>query len=307
MRRGCWVSRSLNLSTCSWRSPGMGTFVRCVSGMESPGATCSRRSWARVGSVTSWCWGGCRARQRRTRCWFGRSMWRHSAVCWDRAASISCSPSPRTTRGRAARILEAVGIGDVEGLVDSIAESRRAPVSDAQLKAYLLRVADRRSPPQPGPVPPVFERYTAQARRAVRAAIETAALLEHRDVEPFHLLLGCLHVPESTAAQVMEAELAPSEMGVVGEAMERARMYGPPPAHQATGIFSELARALVAERALTLRLPCSPRSHLDRAPPPGDLGRRRPHGRADHRQRGDGDRAGSRSARPFAGGRPARR
>ena len=153
--------------------------------------------------------------------------------------------------GRAARILEAVGIGDVEGLVDSVSRSRRAPVSDAQLKAYLLRVADRRSPPQPGPVPPVFERYTVQARRAVRAAIETAALLEHRDVEPFHLLLGCLHVPESTAAQVMEAELAPSEMGVLGEAMERARMYGPPPAHQATGIFSELARAVVAERALT--------------------------------------------------------
>ena len=152
---------------------------------------------------------------------------------------------------RAARILGAVGIEDVQGWVGSIAESRRPPVSDAQLKAYLLHVADRRSPPQPGPVPPVFERYTAQAQRAVRAAIETAALLEHREVEPFHLLLGCLHVPESTAAQVMAAEFAPSEMGTVGEAMERARMYGPPPAHQATGIFSDLARALVAERAPT--------------------------------------------------------
>ena len=152
--------------------------------------------------------------------------------------------------GRAAGILEAVGIEDVEGLVDSVSGTRRAPISDAQLKAYLPRVADRRSPPQPGPVPPVFERYTAQARRAVRAAIETAALLEHHWVEPVHLLLGCLQVPKSTAARVMDAEFAPSEIGTLGEAMERVQMYGPPPSHQATGIFSAPARSIVAEVAL---------------------------------------------------------
>jgi hypothetical protein len=78
----------------------------------------------------------------------------------------------------------------------------------------------------------VFERYTAEAQRAVRAASEAAALLEHRNVQPLHLLLGCLHVPDSLAARVLEAELAPSDMGTLGEAMERARMYGPNPAHQ---------------------------------------------------------------------------
>jgi hypothetical protein len=96
----------------------------------------------------------------------------------------------------------------------------------------------------------VFERYTAEAQRAVRAASETAALLEHEYVRPLHLLLGCLHVPESLAARTLDVELAPSDMGTVGEAMERARMYGPNPAHQATGIFTPEARQIVAEGAL---------------------------------------------------------
>jgi hypothetical protein len=153
--------------------------------------------------------------------------------------------------GRVARVLAGVRIDEVEALVDSIPGGRRAPVSDEQVKQYLLRVAGRRGAPRPGPVPPVFERYTAQAQRAVRAAVETAALLEHANVDPLHLLLGCLHVPDSTAAQVLEAEPAPSDMVTVGEAMERARMYGPPSSHQATGIFSDATRSIVAERALT--------------------------------------------------------
>jgi hypothetical protein len=97
---------------------------------------------------------------------------------------------------------------------------------------------------------PVFERFTAEAQRAVRAASESAALLENHRLRPVHLLLGCLQVPDSLAARVLEAELAPSDMGTLGEAMERARMYGPNPAHQATGIFTDETRCLVAERAL---------------------------------------------------------
>jgi hypothetical protein len=42
-----------------------------------------------------------------------------------------------------------------------------------------------------------------------------------------------------------------SELDAVGEAMERARMCGPPPAHQSTGIFDDAARWIVAERALS--------------------------------------------------------
>jgi hypothetical protein len=39
-------------------------------------------------------------------------------------------------------------------------------------------------------------------------------------------------------------------MGTIGEAMERARMYGPKPAHQATGIFTDQTRQILAEDAL---------------------------------------------------------
>lgn len=151
---------------------------------------------------------------------------------------------------RAIAVLQEVGITDVDRLVDA-KYPRRAALSSEQVKRHLLRVAMNASPPQPGPIAPVFERYTAEAQRAVRAASEAAALLEHRYVQPLHLLLGCLHVPDSLAATVLEDELAPSDMGTLGEAMERARMYGPNPAHQATGIFTEAARHIVAEQALT--------------------------------------------------------
>jgi hypothetical protein len=147
-------------------------------------------------------------------------------------------------------VLREVGISDVQGLVDRTYPARRAPLSDEEARRHLLRVAMNGSPPRPGPIPPVFERFTAEAQRAVRAASESAALLENYYVQPLHLLLGCLHVPDSLAARVLDAELAPSDMGTLGEAMERARMYGPNPAHQATGVFTDATRCVVAERAL---------------------------------------------------------
>lgn len=147
-------------------------------------------------------------------------------------------------------VLGEVGVRDVVSLVDMPGE-RRAAVSPEPLKHWLLRAGMRSSGPQPGPVPPVFERYTTEAQRAVRAASETAALLEHHYVEPVHLLLGCLHVPDSLAWRVLDAELPARDMGTLGEAMERARMYGPSPAHQATGIFTTATRHIVAEGALS--------------------------------------------------------
>jgi hypothetical protein len=82
--------------------------------------------------------------------------------------------------------------------------------------------------------------------------VEAAALLENGYVEPFHLLLGCLHVLDSVAGRALAEGLAASEMGTLGEAMERARQYGPSPAHQATGIFTDTARLVVAEDALKI-------------------------------------------------------
>jgi Clp amino terminal domain, pathogenicity island component len=149
----------------------------------------------------------------------------------------------------AAAVLNDLGI-DATALVDAMAGERREPVSPEGLKQWLLRAAGRSTNPQPGSVVPAFERYTAEAQRAVRAASEIASLLEHHYVGPLHLLLGCLHVPGSLAAGVLDVELGPSDMGTVGEAMERARMYGPNPAHQATGIFTPEARQIVAQGAL---------------------------------------------------------
>jgi hypothetical protein len=149
----------------------------------------------------------------------------------------------------ASAVLREVGLTDPEGLVDSRFPRARPPLSNEEVN-HLLRVAINTSPPRPGPIPPVFERFTTEAQRAVRAASECASLLENHYVEPFHLLLGCLHVPESIAAKVLVDALEPSDMGTIGEAMERARMIGPPPAHQATGIFTDATRQLVAETAL---------------------------------------------------------
>jgi Clp amino terminal domain, pathogenicity island component len=153
---------------------------------------------------------------------------------------------------RVMALLRELGVTDVEALVDARRpDGRRAALSHEKVKHHLFDVGMRDARSDGLPTPPVFERFTAEARRAVRAASESAALLENYQVEPFHLLLGCLHVPDSLAARVLEAELAPSDLGTLGEAMERARMYGPNPAHQATGIFTEPARRIVAEQALS--------------------------------------------------------
>jgi hypothetical protein len=152
---------------------------------------------------------------------------------------------------RASAVLGAVGVSDVEQLVNARYPSRRAALTPEQVKRHLLRVAMNPSPPPgPRPRPPVFERFTAEARRAVRAASESATLLENRCVEPFHLILGCLHVPESVAARVLTDALAPGELGPIGEAMEKACRLGPNPVHQATGIFAETTRRIVGEEAL---------------------------------------------------------
>lgn len=154
--------------------------------------------------------------------------------------------------GRVGAILHDLGLADLKRLVDHHEPARGAPLSDARVRTELVKAAmteDRR--PLRAPVP-AFERFTPDARRAVRAAAETAALLEHREVDPFHLLIGCLQVPESFAAQVLLPVWEDGELGPIGEAIELARQLGPPPSHQATGIFSQSARRVVAEGALTL-------------------------------------------------------
>ncbi|HEX3689804.1 MAG TPA: Clp protease N-terminal domain-containing protein [Solirubrobacteraceae bacterium] len=149
----------------------------------------------------------------------------------------------------AAALLRATGVSDVAGLVERAYPRHGPPVSIEAVSQYLLRV-EGSGPPRPGPIPPVFERYSDEARRALRAAAEAGGLLQHAEIQPFHLLLGCVHVPDSLAARMLEPILGAGELTTIVEAMERARQYGPNPDDQATGIYSETARRIVAEDAL---------------------------------------------------------
>jgi hypothetical protein len=152
----------------------------------------------------------------------------------------------------ATAVLDRVGISDVEAFIDDKYPATRAPLSPDRLRGQIVRASFENSAPRPGPGPPVFERFTDEAERSVRAAVECAALLEHGTVQPLHLLLGCIHVADSVAGTALSNVFGESEMGAIGEAMERARMYGPSPARQATGIFTDQTRQILAEDALKL-------------------------------------------------------
>lgn len=153
---------------------------------------------------------------------------------------------------RATAVLRAVGITNIDALIDASGKERHAPLSTDQLTKHLLRTAIAATPLRALPIPPVFERFTAEAQRGIRAALEIASLLEHREVEPFHLLLGLLNVPGSLARGLLVNERHHGHTAVPTEAMESARMYGPNPSHEATGIFTGPTRRLVAEEALKL-------------------------------------------------------
>ncbi|MGA9856796.1 MAG: Clp protease N-terminal domain-containing protein [Solirubrobacteraceae bacterium] len=152
---------------------------------------------------------------------------------------------------RVGAILRDLGVNELGRLVDGREPPRRS-LSDEQVRAELVRAAlAEQMRPALAPVP-AFERFTPDARRAVRAAAETAALLEHREVDPFHLLIGCLQARDSFAARVLAPIWQDGELGAIGEAIELVCRYGPHPFHQATGIFSPTARRVVAEGALSV-------------------------------------------------------
>jgi hypothetical protein len=148
-------------------------------------------------------------------------------------------------------VLPDLDLDELVRLVDE-REPPRAPRSDKQVRADLVTAAlEERTRPARAPVP-AFERFTPDARRAIRAAAESAALLEHREVDPFHLLIGCLQVPDSFAARVLSPVWQDGELGAIGEAIDLVCRYGPHPFHQATGIFSPAARRVIAEGSLSV-------------------------------------------------------
>jgi hypothetical protein len=153
---------------------------------------------------------------------------------------------------RAGQVLANACIPDLAELLDQEYPEKRAPLDEAAIRRGLLSAAmNGNARPLRVPVP-AFERFSAEARHAIGAAAETAARLEHHVVEPFHLLIGCLQVPESVAARVLSELWADGELGVIGEAVELACRVGPHPSRKATSGFSESARRVVAEDALAI-------------------------------------------------------
>jgi ATP-dependent Clp protease ATP-binding subunit ClpA len=97
-------------------------------------------------------------------------------------------------------ILRDVGIDDVHRFVDARYPANGAPLSAEQVRGYARRVGATRTPPSPGPIAPVFERFTTQAHAAFLAADRSA---EDVYIEPFHLLLGLLQVLDGIAAKAL--------------------------------------------------------------------------------------------------------
>ena len=148
----------------------------------------------------------------------------------------------------AAVVLDELGIADATALVDAAYPATRRAV-DTEMAARRARElgAGRRMPPMPGPMPPVFERFTAEARRAVDGAVQQAQSLESPYVVPAHLLLGVLLAEEGVVAGVRvrhDRQFA--------TAIARAVEIVAGRASRATGIFSVPARELLAEEVLRI-------------------------------------------------------
>lgn len=165
-----------------------------------------------------------------------------------------------------ARILGELGIGSAQTLVDGQYPVTRPPVDHAiiERRAAQLR-ASGSEPPAPGPIPPIFERFTVQARDAINAGIQYAREVDDPRVEPAHLLFGVLNAKTGVVATVRArhgwhippGQFAPPRYpgaapGMVSLDPQHPHVftYTQPPYSRATGIFSADARHIVAEDVL---------------------------------------------------------
>ena len=146
-------------------------------------------------------------------------------------------------------------------LVDTAYPVTRAPV-DPRARA----AGGVRNPPSPGPIPPIFERFSEQARLAVEAAEQSARSLESQYVEPTHLLLALLGAEQGVVARVRPRHqgqfdaIAERAVELLGADSKAARLAPQPPdavdvrrlrvSTTPTGIFTAPTRRLVAEHVL---------------------------------------------------------
>jgi ATP-dependent Clp protease ATP-binding subunit ClpA len=144
---------------------------------------------------------------------------------------------------RSARILAELGLRDVRPLVDAKYPVTRAPLDHALVQRRAAhRAASSMRPPSPGPIPPIFERFTFQAREAIDAGIEHARKAHVPYVALAHLLYGVLDAKTGVAATVCSLfgwEIPPAQF-----VQRRDR--------RATDIFSSDARRVVAEDVLII-------------------------------------------------------
>jgi hypothetical protein len=142
--------------------------------------------------------------------------------------------------------LRELGLADVTALVDAAYPVER-PALDAETVARCAAVARNRGAPRPGPMPPVFERFTDDGRRAIEAAIESARALQSEFVTPTHILIALLGVERGAIATVRAEHL--HEFDSLRQRATEALTGRPRPP---TAIFSASARQLVAEGVLEI-------------------------------------------------------
>jgi ATP-dependent Clp protease ATP-binding subunit ClpA len=147
-------------------------------------------------------------------------------------------------QGPAMAVLRELGLVDLTALVDAAYPVTLSPLAPDVVERRAL-AARTRTAPSPGPIPPVFERFTAEAHRAVEAAVESARSLEDGYVAPAHLLLGLLGAEEGVVASVRARH--DRQFDTVTRRATELLADRPVPA---TGIFSAPARRLLAEEVL---------------------------------------------------------
>jgi ATP-dependent Clp protease ATP-binding subunit ClpA len=167
-----------------------------------------------------------------------------------------------------AQILTGFGVSSAQALID--ADQGLPPIRPAVDHALLERRAAQLAargiePPSPGPIPPVFERFTTQARAAINAGTQYSREVDDPRVEPAHLLYGILNAKTGVVAMVRArygwhippGQFAPPRYPGAGPGIYRLDPGHPnvltctqPPYSRATGIFSAEARRIVAEDVL---------------------------------------------------------
>ena len=141
-----------------------------------------------------------------------------------------------------ALILGELGVGDVAALVDARYPVTRPPLDHAVVERRAAQLASGSEAPSPGPIPPVFERFSSQARAAINAGVEYARRADDLYVESAHLLFGVLDAKTGVVAAMR------ARHGWQIPSVPLARPRYP----RATGIFSTGARRIVAEDVLVV-------------------------------------------------------